>query len=692
VSRRDSADSANDARSSAALEDLEATYRHAPVGLCVLDRALRYVRINDRLAEINGLPVEAHIGRTTREIVPALADAIDAIAEQVFGTGRPVCDVEVVGATAADPGSERVFVEQWYPLLDAHGEVTGLSVVVNDVTAERAAKREAQAARAALEQGLHETTALMAASRELSQAFRLDDVLRTLCRVARELVRADGSVVVFADGEQVHYAEEDAIGPLWKGQRFRADMCVSGWAIATRKTVVIEDIYAHPHVPHDAYRPTFVRGLALAPVRRDEPLGALGVYWRETYRPTEEQVRLLETLTDIGAIAVQNAQLFAESEDANRRKDEFLAMLAHELRNPLAPVMNAVELLRALGPREDRLEQAHEVIHRQVRHMSRLIDDLLDVSRITRGRIDLRKERLGLGEIVAAAVEASRHLFEKQAHTLTMQVEDGIDVDGDRARLVQVVTNLLMNAAKFTPDGGQVTLRAGHHGSTAVIAVRDTGIGIAREAQHRIFELFAREDVTVERAQRGLGIGLTLAKRLVEMHGGSLSVKSEGAGTGTEFVIMLPGLTGDRPAKPAEAPVAPATSDPLRILVVEDNDDAAESFKTLLELRGHTVEVARDGHQALRAIPAFAPHVAFVDIGLPGIDGFEVAERVRSQGGERPVLIALSGYGREEDKQRAAQVGFDAHMTKPADLDQIQALLARCGTAALPEEGSGAVH
>lgn len=681
---RATVDPASEPRTSAALEDLEATYRHAPVGLCVLDRALRYVRINDRLAEINGLPVEAHLGRTTREIVPSLADAIDAIAEQVFATGRPVCDVELVGTTAADPASERVFVEQWYPLLDATGEITGLSVVVIDVTAERAAKRDALAARAALEQSLHETTALMAASRDLSQAFRLDDVLRTLCRVARELVRAEGAAFVFAAGEQVHYAEEDAIGPLWKGQRFRADMCVSGWVIATRKTIVIEDIYAHPHVPHDTYRPTFVRGLALSPVGHAEPLGALGVYWRETYRPTEEQVRLLETLADIGAIAVQNAQLFAESEDANRRKDEFLAMLAHELRNPLAPVMNAVELLRALGPREPRREQANEVIHRQVRHMSRLIDDLLDVSRITRGRIELKKERLGLGEIIDAAVEGSRHLFEEHDHTLTVRIEDAIDVDGDRARLVQVVTNLLMNAAKFTPERGQVTLRAGHHGSTAVIAVRDTGIGIAPEAQHRIFELFAQEEVTVERAHGGLGIGLTLAKRLVEMHGGSLSVKSDGAGTGTEFVIMLPGLTGDRPQKPAAEPAAPATSDQLRILVVEDNDDAAESFKTLLELGGHTVEVARDGHQALRAIPAFAPHVAFVDIGLPGIDGFEVAERVRSQGGMRPMLIALSGYGRDEDKQRAAQVGFDAHMTKPADLDQIRTLLARCGAAALP--------
>lgn len=691
MSSRDTSDPVTQARTRAALAELEATYQGAPVGLCVLDRGLRYVRVNDRLAAIDGVPVEDHIGRTTREIVPALAAAIDAIAAEVFRTGEPVRDVEIVGATSADPGNERVFLAQWYPLRDAAGDITGFSVVVADVTAERAVKREAEATRATLEHSLHEATMLMAASRELSQAFRLEDVLRTLCRVAREIVRADGAVFVFADGEQVYYAEEDAVGPLWRGQRFRADMCVSGWAIATRKTVVIEDVYTHPHVLHDTYRPTFVRGLALSPVRRADPLGALGVYWQETYRPTDVQVRLLETLADIGAVAVQNAQLFSESEDANRRKDELLAMLAHELRNPLAPVMNAVELLKAVGPREERLDQAHEVIHRQVRHMARLIDDLLDVSRITRGRIELRKERLGLGEIVDAAIEGTRHLFDAQGHALAVHVEDGIDVDGDRARLVQVVTNLLMNAAKFTPPGGTITLRAGHHGSTAVVSVRDTGIGVARDAQHRIFELFAQEDVTVEASRGSFGIGLALAKRLVELHGGSLSVTSDSAGTGTELVVMLPGRTDVRPPKPAPA-AAPGSSDQLRILVVEDNDDAAESFKTLLELDGHTVEVVRDGHQALRAIPAFAPHVAFVDIGLPGIDGFEVAERVRSQSGARPMLIALSGYGREEDKERAAQVGFDAHVTKPANLDQIQALLARYGAPTLVRDGGSALH
>jgi len=684
----------------AALDELETTYQGAPVGLCVFDRQLRYVRINDRLAEMNGLPVEAHLGRTPREIVPALADVIEGIAAKVFSTGQPVVDLELVGTTAADPGREHTWVEQWYPLRDATGEITGLSVVVEDVTAERAVATErdallaeAQSRRVALEASLRETTALMAATRELSQALKMDDVLRTLCRVSRELVQADGAAFVFREGDSVHYAEEDAVGPLWKGQRFPAHLCVSGWAIERRETIVVDDVFAHSEVPHDAYRQTFVRSLALSPVRRAEPLGALGVYWKAPHRPSEEQVRLLETLADIGSIAVQNGQLFSESEDANRRKDEFLAMLAHELRNPLAPVLNAVEVIRALGPREARVEYAGDLIHRQVVHMTRLIDDLLDVSRITRGRIDLRKERLAVAGVVEAALEASRPLVERRSHTLSVNVDDGLWVDGDRARLVQVLTNLVANAAKFTPPGGHVGVRARLDGATAVIAVRDTGVGVAKEAQARIFELFAQEDVSVERTQGGLGIGLTLAQRLVQMHGGSLAVHSDGAGRGAEFVVTLPASLDAADDVPVVAAAREAAADGrLRILLVEDNEDAAESFRILLELGGHVVEVASDGLQALREIEQFQPDIAFVDIGLPGLDGFGVAERVRARAGKLPYLVALSGYGRDEDKQRAARAGFDEHLTKPVAHERVQALLARFGAATLIRDGSRTTH
>jgi signal transduction histidine kinase len=574
------------------------------------------------------------------------------------------------------------------PLLDDDGEIVEWFGAASDVTrrkeAEDALRRQVAAERLAA----RETTTLMAASRELSRAFALDEVLRTLCRVSRELVGADGAAFIFREGDQVRYAEEDSIGPLWKGRSFPADQCLSGWAILQRETIVIEDIYAHADVPHDSYRSTFVRAAALTPVLRAEPIGALGLYWRSSYRPTDAQVRLLETLADVGAIAVQNAQLFHESEESNRRKDEFLAMLAHELRNPLAPVMNAVEIIGALASREPHLERAGEIIRRQVVHMTRLIDDLLDVSRITRGRIELRRERLPLAEIVDAALEATRPLVERHGHTLALNIASGLEVDGDRARLVQVLTNLLANAAKFTPPGGHIAVRASGHGPDAAIAVRDTGIGIAKEAQARIFELFTQEDTSVERTQGGLGIGLTLAARLVAMHDGNLTVRSDGIGKGAEFVVTLPALASADTAEIADPGSAPTSGRRLRVLVVEDNQDAAESFQWLLELGGHTVEVAADGIQALRAIEVFRPDVAFVDLGLPGIDGFGVAERVRSRGGEPPLLVALSGYGREEDKQRAVEAGFDHHLTKPIEHERVQALLGLLGAARLVKDGS----
>jgi len=362
--------------------------------------------------------------------------------------------------------------------------------------------------------------------------------------------------------------------------------------------------------------------------------------------------------------------------EADRRKDEFLAMLAHELRNPLAPIRNAAEIVRMTGGRDSTVVLAGEIIERQVAHMTRLVDDLLDVSRFTRGRIALEKEPLRLQDIVDAAVEASRPDVQGKEHVLGVHVTPGTWVEGDRARLVQIVTNLLTNAAKFTPRGGFIELRCEPCEAGVRIAVRDTGIGIAKEAQERIFELFHQEDASLDRSQGGLGIGLTLVKRLVEMHGGSVGVASEGPGKGSEFSVTLPVLAGDA----AEGAASPADragrAGALRVLVVEDNEDAAESFRVLLAMRGHEVEVARNGLEALALVERAAPDVAFVDLGLPGVDGFGVAERIRARGGRGPVLVAISGYGREEDKQRARRAGFDEHMTKPVDYERVERVLA----------------
>jgi PAS domain S-box-containing protein len=391
----------------------------------------------------------------------------------------------------------------------------------------------------------------------------------------------------------------------------------------------------------------------------------------------------------------EDARALAEEElrDANRRKDEFLAMLAHELRNPLAPIRNAAQVIRLMSGGDQHLDSAYHIIERQVAHMTRLVDDLLDVSRITQGKIQLRKESLFLEEIIEAAVEQSREAIEQREHTLAVHHTHGVGIHGDRDRMVQVVANLLGNAAKFTPKGGHISVWTACEGDRAIISVRDTGVGIPQDAQAKIFDLFAQADTSLERSEGGLGIGLTLANRLVHLHGGSVEVKSEGRGKGAEFLITLPThAQADRQGREERPVVRAAATGQLRILVVEDNADAAESFRMLLELSGHHVRVAVDGVDALRCIDEFAPDVAFIDIGLPGLDGFEVAERTRAQRGNRPVLVALSGYGRDEDKQRAKAAGFDEHMTKPVELERVNALLTNLGASRLSPDRSRLVH
>jgi len=357
--------------------------------------------------------------------------------------------------------------------------------------------------------------------------------------------------------------------------------------------------------------------------------------------------------------------------EADRRKDEFLAMLAHELRNPLAPIRNAVGLLAAQPSGAVALDPIHQILDRQVAHLSRLVDDLLDVSRSSRGRIQTEEEPLVLAPLVEMAVETARPLIEMRHHALAVRLPDEpIGLLGDRVRLVQVIGNLLANAAKFTPPGGHVTLTAAREGSDVTIAVRDDGIGIEPEALPRIFDLFVQEEPSLARTQGGLGIGLTLVRDLVGLHGGRVEARSEGRGHGAEFRVTLPVFES---AAPGDAPVGPEPARPrLRVLIAEDHRDTADSLRMLLERQGHAVRLARDGVEAVRAFGEERPDVALVDIGLPGLDGFEVARRIRAAARSgRVVLIAVSGYGREDDKRAARDAGFDHHLTKPVDLREL---------------------
>jgi PAS domain S-box-containing protein len=367
--------------------------------------------------------------------------------------------------------------------------------------------------------------------------------------------------------------------------------------------------------------------------------------------------------------------------EADRLKDDFLATLAHELRNPLAPLRNAVQILSLRGDDSAVVAQTNELMDRQIQQMARLVDDLLEVSRIGQGKISLQKAPVDLAEVVATAVETSRPLIEAHRHKLTVLLPDRpVRVEADAARLAQVLSNLLNNAAKYTEDGGRIELIAQRAPNEAVLRVRDNGVGIAPEALPQVFDMFMQVESSTDRSHGGLGIGLTLVRRLVEMHGGKIEARSAGLGKGSEFLVRLPALTEpeyEPVRKPAEDSSTPPASGPRRVLIVDDNADSAESMAVLLRLRGHEVRLAYDGQSALEETHAFRPDVMFLDLDLPKIDGYEVARRLRMEPALRNMtLVAMTGYGQEEDRQRTQVAGFQLHLVKPVDFTRVEELLS----------------
>lgn len=361
---------------------------------------------------------------------------------------------------------------------------------------------------------------------------------------------------------------------------------------------------------------------------------------------------------------------------ADRRKDEFLATLGHELRNPLAPIMNSLAILKLSGAFDDsRTVQACAVMERQVHHLNRLVDDLLEVSRITRGIIEVKKEPLDLNAILKAAIETCRPVLDNLRHQLAEDfTSEPINVAGDPVRLTQVFANLLNNAAKYTNHGGHITVETRRVNGDACVSIKDDGIGIAPALLPQVFDMFMQVDRSTRRSQGGLGIGLTLVRSLVGMHGGTVEARSEGPGLGSEFVVKLPLM--------ADAQVSPATSrrvEPLparRILIVDDSRDGGESLAMLLRVLGADVGLAHSGRMALECVETFRPDVVLLDIGMPGMDGYEVARRIRANPENRNIsLIALTGWGQEEDRRRSVAAGFDHHLVKPADIEQLRQLL-----------------
>lgn len=480
-------------------EEIEAIFAAAPVGLCVLDRDLRYVRVNERLAELNGMPAADHIGRTVREVVPDLAVSALATMRRVLD-GVPMLDVEFSGTTPRQPGVVRTWRENWVPLRSDTGAIVGVIASAEDITDRRAA----------------------------------EEALQT----------------------------------------------------------------------------------------------------------------------------------------ADRQKDEFLAMLAHELRNPLSAIANVSEILSRVLRGEAQAENPVAVLRRQTRQLTKLVDDLLDIARLARGRVTLDKRPVTIREVIDQAVEMVQPSLREKSHQLVLsRSQVPLFVSGDRHRLVQAVGNVLHNASKYTPSGGTIELDVRDRGAEVEIEIRDNGVGISEELLPHVFDLFVQSGRTLDRSQGGLGIGLSVVKGLVNMHGGSVSAESAGANQGASVTIRLPTMAAPELAESAaERKPKPRR----RVLVVDDNVDAAETLKVLLELEGHEVHAVYGAKEALETARRLKPEVMLLDIGLPQMDGYEVARRLRAADAQSSLrLIALTGYGQSHDKSRSADAGFDAHLVKPVTPEEL---------------------
>jgi PAS domain S-box-containing protein len=569
------------------------------------------------------------------------------------------------------------------PIRDSSGRLTGASKIARDITARKQAEK---------------TTRFLA---DASAAFaELTDYESTLQKVATlavpafadwcavDMVDVDGSVrrivVIHSDPEKVRFIQEldrkypaSSADPGGVGRAIRTG--VSDWT-----PVIPDEMLAGP-ARDEAYlrciRKLALRSYICTPLKsRGRVLGVFTFVTAESGRTySADDLRAADDLAHRAVIAIENASLLAALQDVDRRKDEFLAMLAHELRNPLAPIRNAVQIFRAHGSLAPELKWATEVVARQAEQMTRLVDDLLDMSRITRGKIELRKEHVDLATLVDNAVEAGRPIIDSRGHELVVDLpSEPIHLNVDPVRISQVFSNLLNNAAKYMEGRGRITLSGRLEGDTVVVRVQDTGIGIPREMLPRIFDMFMQIDHSLERSQGGLGIGLTLVQRLIEAHRGTVEAASDGTGQGSEFIVRLPS------AKRASgiSQTGTGNSDSVaafskrRILIVDDNQDSAKSLAMLLRLMGNEVHAAFDGIEAVGAATTFQPNLMLLDIGLPKLNGYDVARRIRVEHGNEVVLVALTGWGQDEDRRRSREAGFDHHLTKPIEFGALQAILA----------------
>ena len=618
------------------------------------------------------------------ETEPVFAEELLAIAE-----GKSSFGSEATGRNLQGERMDVLFTMAFPP---SDPELRSVLVTVMDITERKRAER-------ALREEAHTLETLYRLGQTLAAEPRVQCTVQSITDAATELSGARYGAFFYngsseAGEADMLYTSSGAPREVFDdvGLRYKTGLFAS--TFTGQAPVRLHDVTRDPRYSRKAPQrgppegPLPVRSYLAVPVvsRFGEVIGGLFLGHPEVGVFTERTERVVSGIAAQAAVAIDNArlhdqrlQLIDQLREADRRKDEFLATLSHELRNPLAPLRNSLHLLQLAGSGGP-AAPIREMMERQVNHLVRLVDDLLEMSRISRGTFELRKERVALGSIIQNAIETSDPLIQNAGHRLTVVLpEENLWVDGDPVRLAQILANLLNNAAKYTEAGGEIRIVTRREGSGAIISVRDNGAGISPDALPRLFEMFSRGDRGTGRDQGGLGIGLALARRLVEMHGGSISATSDGIGRGSEFIVRLPlaaNQSGEDDLSIAGAPAIPRK----RILVVDDNRDSAESLGMLLEFLGADVKVALDGPGALEAYERYDPAVVLLDIGMPGMDGYEVARRIRTDFPNRDTaIVALTGWGQEEDRRRARAAGFDHHLIKPADVGALQALLGSLG-------------
>jgi PAS domain S-box-containing protein len=656
-------------------ERFKAVVNQATAGIGQTDLSGRFVLVNQRYCDIVGRSAEelSRLGMldiTHRDDAPRLKVLLQQMTQ-----GGGSFDLE---KRDYRPDGSWVWTSNAVSLVrDSIGRPQGAIAVVIDITQRKRAEEAAQF--------LVEVTERLAA---------LTDQASTLQKVAAVVVPALADWCVFdlleANGTHRRVASSHAAPTqlgisrsLNEGLSTPAgDLHGVAKVMRTRQPELIEEVsqVMLESLANDEEHLRFLREFQLKSylcvplLGRDRLLGTLTLGTATSGRRyMRSDLAVAQDLAHRIAVAMENASLYQALKEAAKRKDEFLAILAHELRNPLAPLRNAVEILGKSGSTTPNLPQITSMMARQLAQLVRLVDDLLDTSRISQGKIELRRERLSLQAVINQVLEAMQSTIEAK-HELSISLPDeDLALYADPARIAQVVINLLDNAVKYTPAGGRVTLSAQRSGRELVITVTDNGIGIDAAMLPHIFEMFAQADQSLEKSRGGLGIGLTLAKQLAEMHGGRIEARSPGLGRGSTFSVCLPLTDINDPIASANAKPVAADGARRRIVVVDDNTDSATSLRTLLELMGHEVMTANDGAHGLRVADDFRPHIVFLDIGLPGMSGYEVARRLRL-GAEHAntYLVALSGYGASQDRKRSQEAGFDMHIAKPADVVDLQ--------------------